>query len=1012
MDVDEEEPPLFEDIYELGEALGKGPYSEVYRCCKRDTGQNFAVKIVDVAQYASSPNLSIEELKREASICIKLKHAHIVELFNTFASRDGKLFMVFEWMEGADLCYEIVKRATAGFVYSEAVASHYMRQVIDALNYCHTNNIIHRDLKPHCIVLATRENSAPVKLGGFGHAMELNPLDILTNEATGRVGSVHFMSPEMLQNRTYGPATDIWSCGVLLYVMLSGNLPFQGTKERLQEAIASGRVSMGSPVWDQISDYAKHLVMRMLCVEASERITAEQCLQHPWLREKDKCVKRAHLPGTVEQLRKFNQRRKLRGAVLAAVSSPKWNAFYSDCNVQSPTTSLTEYGMDEPVTSSAAVSLVLDSLDEIQALTSLDNSQKDFLHDVLQDTTLHTLLNLYDRIGRQQETGNLRPRTDTAAALLADVLETLDECDSEDLANAPPQPDTEELRRLLSTPHIRALVQAHDVVAHEVYSPEARQRSLSPQSYSALNRVHELPLNGLDANTGHVHSSPDGASVSLSGRLTGRDSVTPSGHSVPPTNYGASHQSIPLSTSGLLAASAALQTSNAIHAGHNHHHAQNNHQRVVGQKSQEAMAMEREDTHRNLEARTPGATLPKIRQVNIHKNANERLGFTLKLDEAGRCIVARILHGGLIHRTEALRVGDEIKEINSIPVANHSVDKLQRMLKEAAGAISFKILPSRRPPAALVETYVRAQFVYSPKEDPMVPCVDAGLSFTVGDILQVISKEDPNYWQARHVEQPDIPAGLIPSPELQEYKITCLTIERAQQENSNCAWFGKKKRQKDRLFLKNGLLDQLEVVTYEEVVKLPFFERRTLVLLGAHGVGRRHIKNTLITSHPDRYAYPIPHTTRPPRKEEQNGRNYFFVSQKEMMADIANNEYLEYGTHEEAMYGTKLETIRQIHNAGKIAILDVEPQALKVLRTSEFTPYVVFIAAPALSNFHDADGSLQRLANESVMLEAAFGHYFDLVIVNNDIDRTIRQLEHTMEDIHEQPQWVPVTWVY
>jgi calcium/calmodulin-dependent serine protein kinase len=128
---------------------------------------------------------------------------------------------------------------------------------------------------------------------------------------------------------------------------------------------------------------------------------------------------------------------------------------------------------------------------------------------------------------------------------------------------------------------------------------------------------------------------------------------------------------------------------------------------------------------------------------------------------------------------------------------------------------------------------------------------------------------------------------------------------------------------------------------------------KIIVFAGAHGVGRRHIKNTLITAHPDKYAYPIPHTTRPPRKDEINGRNYFFVSQKEMLNDIANNEYLEYGTHEEAMYGTKLETIRQIHQSGKIAILDVEPQALKVLRTSEFTPYVVFVAAPPLNNYHD-----------------------------------------------------------
>lgn len=155
----------------------------------------------------------------------------------------------------------------------------------------------------------------------------------------------------------------------------------------------------------------------------------------------------------------------------------------------------------------------------------------------------------------------------------------------------------------------------------------------------------------------------------------------------------------------------------------------------------------------------------------------------------------------------------------------------------------------------------------------------------------------------------------------------------------------------------------------------PTFQRRTLVLLGAHGVGRRHIKNTLIAKYPDKYAYPIPReysaldangvkfikiplfkcidTTRPQRPDEENGRSYYFISHDEMMSDISANEYLEYGTHEDAMYGTKLDTIRRIHAEGKMAILDVEPQALKILRTAEFTPYVVFIAAPSLQNIAD-----------------------------------------------------------
>lgn len=102
----------------------------------------------------------------------------------------------------------------------------------------------------------------------------------------------------------------------------------------------------------------------------------------------------------------------------------------------------------------------------------------------------------------------------------------------------------------------------------------------------------------------------------------------------------------------------------------------------------------------------------------------------------------------------------------------------------------------------------------------------------------------------------------------------------------------------------------------------------SIVATGAHGVGRRHIKNTLISSYPHRFAYPIPHTTRPPRKDEEHGMSYYFVSTEEMMADIACNEYLEYGSHEGYLYGTKLDTIRAIHDQGRIAVLDVEPQVV------------------------------------------------------------------------------------
>ncbi|KAI4790567.1 hypothetical protein KUCAC02_034549 [Chaenocephalus aceratus] len=427
--------------------------------------------------------------------------------------------------------------------------------------------------------------------------------------------------------------------------------------------------------------------------------------------------------------------------------------------------------------------------------------------------------------------------------------------------------------------------------------------------------------------------------------------------------------------------------------------------------------------------------------LDLENVTRVRLGITLKMNESNHCIVARIMHGGMIHRQGTLHVGDEIREINSISVANQTVEQLQKMLKESPNtsrqspanghsSINSSILdlPSTitpkgrqivsRPPIKeklSVKIYVRAQFEYEPSKDELIPCKEAGVRFLVGDIIQIISKDDHNWWQGKLENTKNATAGLIPSPELQEWRVACIAMEKTKQEQqASCTWFGKKKKQyKDKYLAKhNAVFDQLDLVTYEEVVKLPAFKRKTLVLLGAHGVGRRHIKNTLITKHPDRFAYPIPHTTRPPKKDEENGKNYFFVSHDQMMQDISNNEYLEYGSHEDAMYGTRLETIRQIHTLGHIAILDVEPQALKVLRTAEFAPFVVFIAAPTITPGINEDESLQRLQKESEILQKTYAHYFDQTIINNEIDDTIHHLEEFIEIESSSCQWVPVSWVY
>uniref|UniRef100_A0A2K6TAN6 Peripheral plasma membrane protein CASK n=1 Tax=Saimiri boliviensis boliviensis TaxID=39432 RepID=A0A2K6TAN6_SAIBB len=887
---------LFEDVYELCEVIGKGPFSVVRRCINRETGQQFAVKIVDVAKFTSSPGLSTEDLKREASICHMLKHPHIVELLETYSS-DGMLYMVFEFMDGADLCFEIVKRADAGFVYSEAVASHYMRQILEALRYCHDNNIIHRDVK-------VMEN--PILCKHFFLNVVLN---------VGRVGTPHFMAPEVVKREPYGKPVDVWGCGVILFILLSGCLPFYGTKERLFEGIIKGKYKMNPRQWSHISESAKDLVRRMLMLDPAERITVYEALNHPWLKERDRYAYKIHLPETVEQLRKFNARRKLKGAVLAAVSSHKFNSFYGD-----PPEELPDFSEDP--TSSGAVSQVLDSLEEIHALTDCSEKDLDFLHSVFQDQHLHTLLDLYDKINTKSSPQIRNPPSD-AVQRAKEVLE--------EISCYPENNDAKELKRILTQPHFMALLQTHDVVAHEVYSDEALRVTPPPTSPY---------LNG---------DSPESANGDMD-----MENVT------------------------------------------------------------------------------------RVRLVQFQKNTDEPMGITLKMNELNHCIVARIMHGGMIHRQGTLHVGDEIREINGISVANQTVEQLQKMLREMRGSITFKIVPSYRTQSSSCERdspstsrqspanghsstnnsvsiYVRAQFEYDPAKDDLIPCKEAGIRFRVGDIIQIISKDDHNWWQGKLENSKNGTAGLIPSPELQEWRVACIAMEKTKQEQqASCTWFGKKKKQyKDKYLAKhNAVFDQLDLVTYEEVVKLPAFKRKTLVLLGAHGVGRRHIKNTLITKHPDRFAYPIPHTTRPPKKDEENGKNYYFVSHDQMMQDISNNEYLEYGSHEDAMYGTKLETIRKIHEQGLIAILDVEPQALKVLRTAEFAPFVVFIAAPTITPGLNEDESLQRLQKESDILQRTYAHYFDLTIINNEIDETIRHLEEAVELVCTAPQWVPVSWVY
>uniref|UniRef100_A0AAY4BFN5 Membrane palmitoylated protein 2 n=1 Tax=Denticeps clupeoides TaxID=299321 RepID=A0AAY4BFN5_9TELE len=412
-----------------------------------------------------------------------------------------------------------------------------------------------------------------------------------------------------------------------------------------------------------------------------------------------------------------------------------------------------------------------------------------------------------------------------------------------------------------------------------------------------------------------------------------------------------------------------------------------------------------------------------VRMIGIRKKAGEPLGVTFRV-EKDDLIIARILHGGMIDRQGLLHVGDIIKEVNGRDVGNNPTE-LQDLLKEISGAITLKILPSYRDTPSPPQVYVKPHFDYNPANDNLIPCKEAGLAFSRGDVLQIVNREDLNWWQACHVVGGA--TGLIPSQFLEEKRkafvpkdwdgsaVLCGTVS------------GKKKKKMMYLTARNAEFDRHELQIYEEVARMPPFQRKTMVLIGAQGVGRRSLKNRLVLQHPAQFGTTVPFTSRRPRDDDRDGHSYRFVSRMEMEMDIRAGRYLEHGEYDGNLYGTKMESIHEVAKTGRTCILDVNPQALKLVRTGEFMPFVVFIAAPdfeTLKSMHQAaldaglsrkqltDVDLKKTVDESARIQRTYRHYFDLAIVNNNLDAAFEALQDAVQQLGSQPQWVPVNWVF
>ncbi|XP_027797797.1 MAGUK p55 subfamily member 4 [Marmota flaviventris] len=400
-----------------------------------------------------------------------------------------------------------------------------------------------------------------------------------------------------------------------------------------------------------------------------------------------------------------------------------------------------------------------------------------------------------------------------------------------------------------------------------------------------------------------------------------------------------------------------------------------------------------------------------MRIVCLVKN-QQPLGATIKRHEmTGDILVARVIHGGLVERSGLLYAGDKLVEVNGVSVEGLDPEQVIHILAMSRSTIMFKVVPVSDPPVNSQKMiYVRAMTDYWPQEDPSIPCMDAGLPFQKGDILQIVDQNDALWWQARRISDLSTCAGLIPSNHLLKRKQrefwwsqpyqphTCLkstalismeeeddmridekcveadeeTFESEELSEDKEEFIGSGQkffiagfRRSMRLCRRKSHLSQLHATAccagscynavgapYEEVVRYqrrPTDKHRLIVLVGPSGVGVTELRRQLIEFNPNHFQSAVPHTTRSPKSYEMNGREYHYVLKETFENLMYSHRMLEYGEYKGHLYGTSVDAVNAVLDEGKVCVMDLEPQDIQAARTHELKPYVIFIKPSSLS---------------------------------------------------------------
>eukprot|EP00551_Chaetoceros_affinis_P008224 CAMPEP_0203664150 /NCGR_PEP_ID=MMETSP0090-20130426/1616_1 /ASSEMBLY_ACC=CAM_ASM_001088 /TAXON_ID=426623 /ORGANISM="Chaetoceros affinis, Strain CCMP159" /LENGTH=380 /DNA_ID=CAMNT_0050527287 /DNA_START=163 /DNA_END=1305 /DNA_ORIENTATION=+ len=306
----------YSDDYTTGKVLGEGAFSKVKEAKNNANNQVYAVKIIN------RPSLSEEDLKglqQEIAILQEIDHPHIIKLYNVY-HEPAKIYLVTELMSGGELFDRIVQKE----YYSEQEARDVCRILFAALNYCHDRKVAHRDLKPENLLLYSRDDDNNIKIADFGFAKKCPSSHCCLTQC----GTPGYVAPEILSGIPYGTKADMWSIGVILYILLAGYPPFNGNNQReLFRLIKKGRYVFHEQYWGSISDDAKDLVSKLLVVDPKDRLTASEALQTDWMGKTSRSLVTRDLGQSLIQFKKFNAKRKMKQAVLAAIAMKKMSHF-------------------------------------------------------------------------------------------------------------------------------------------------------------------------------------------------------------------------------------------------------------------------------------------------------------------------------------------------------------------------------------------------------------------------------------------------------------------------------------------------------------------------------------------------------------------------------------------------------------------------------------------------------------------------------------------------------------